>query len=217
MRHTAINTDTARLVRASVITVILYTATLLFVAALEIVSWQGRSCQAAAESTNQCYASIKISLNPQHEDDTKLPRAQQSQAAQKTAIPTQAQSTNSDAVAQSDGYPAHELTPASGSKDAFTLWLDQAIKTRLVYPYSARKRKIEGAVMLTLTPAPDGSSCTAKILRSSGFSVLDSAALELIASLFPAPVPPKEIRTQTITIEYRLEEKKTGNHNGSRP
>lgn len=51
-----------------------------------------------------------------------------------------------------------------------------------VYPRAAKKRNIEGTVILELFIAPDGSTTRCIISQSSGFSILDKAALKAAKS-----------------------------------
>jgi protein TonB len=48
------------------------------------------------------------------------------------------------------------------------------------YPLSAKRRGIEGKVLLNILVKTDGTAATVKILRSSGYKELDEAALEAV-------------------------------------
>ncbi len=60
-----------------------------------------------------------------------------------------------------------------------------AVEARKVYPEAARRRGTEGAVLLRLSIAEDGSLLAAKLAETSGSALLDRSALDLAASIFP--------------------------------
>jgi TonB family protein len=62
--------------------------------------------------------------------------------------------------------------------------IDQA----LVYPSLARKRGIEGTVITEFTISSSGHPENIKIVRSSGFGILDAAARDTILKASPFPV-----------------------------
>jgi len=62
-----------------------------------------------------------------------------------------------------------------------------ALKANLVYPYLARKRQMEGSVMVSFRINQTGKPEAITILKGSGFSILDSAARETIVKASPFP------------------------------
>jgi TonB family protein len=86
----------------------------------------------------------------------------------------------------------------------FAQWLDSAIRARLSYPERARARNAEGTVVVALTVPADGARCDALVAKSSGNSILDRAAIELIRSLFPAKVAPGTPFSAPVTISFTL-------------
>jgi len=62
-----------------------------------------------------------------------------------------------------------------------------ALKANLVYPYLARKRQMEGSVMVSFRINQTGKPEAITILKSSGFSILDSAARETVVKASPFP------------------------------
>jgi len=59
------------------------------------------------------------------------------------------------------------------------------------YPPDAVKRKQEGTVMISFVLARDGTVLQAQIERSSGFPLLDQAALDMMHNASPVPpLPP---------------------------
>jgi protein TonB len=93
------------------------------------------------------------------------------------------------------------------SRETFLAWLDKAIRARLLYPERARRRNLQGTVELFLSVKADGSACVVRVVRGSGSPILDSDAVSLIRSLFPAPVHPGEEFADSVRIVYVLEKK----------
>lgn len=88
--------------------------------------------------------------------------------------------------------------------DAFLSWLDGQIKNKLLYPERARRRNLEGTVVLGLTVSADGASCVPVVLGGSGSALLDKAAVDLVLSLFPSPVAPGRKFVDSIRIQYLM-------------
>jgi protein TonB len=63
-----------------------------------------------------------------------------------------------------------------------------AIESNLVYPYIARKRKIEGTALVEFKINQRGVPEDFKIIKSSGHSILDKAARETVVKASPFPV-----------------------------
>ena len=59
------------------------------------------------------------------------------------------------------------------------------IHGNLKYPPLARKRNIEGAVQFSLLIGKDGTLTDRSLTKSSGSTMLDKAAMELVDSIFP--------------------------------
>lgn len=65
------------------------------------------------------------------------------------------------------------------------------------YPEEARRRKLEGSLVLSVDVLPDGSIEHIQILRSSGFEMLDEAAVRIVRLGAPYAELPAEIRAET--------------------
>lgn len=70
------------------------------------------------------------------------------------------------------------MIPGSGSISKSKVGLDRTIPP--VYPRIARESGWEGTVLVRVTVQPDGSPESVKIQKSSGHSILDTAALEAV-------------------------------------
>lgn len=116
------------------------------------------------------------------------------------------------AMAETSGYGAMQgrqtfrsgNSAAAEEKSLFLSWLDAELRDRLAYPDRARRRNIEGTVTVRLSVTADGSRCEAVISAGSGSALLDRAAVDLVRSLFPAAVSPGKDFTESIQIEYLL-------------
>ncbi|HAN60856.1 MAG TPA: hypothetical protein DCQ11_08345 [Gammaproteobacteria bacterium] len=79
-----------------------------------------------------------------------------------------------------------------------------------VYPPFARKKGLQGDVILTVSIQPTGAVSTVTLKRSSGFKLLDSAAMDAVRHWRYAPLPETampESRTDDIPINFRLKSK----------
>jgi len=71
----------------------------------------------------------------------------------------------------------------------------------LNYPDEARRRKLYGDLILHVAVRADGSLEKVRVVRSSGFSVLDDAAVRIVKLASPfAPFPP-EVRKDTDVLD----------------
>lgn len=82
------------------------------------------------------------------------------------------------------------------------------------YPYEARRKRLSGSLMMEVAIKPDGSLESTRIIQSSGFKVLDNAAINIVKLAAPySRVPPEVlgdhkvlriIRTLSFTVDNRL-------------
>jgi protein TonB len=87
------------------------------------------------------------------------------------------------------------------------LWqLEALIRDNLVYPPLARKRNIQGEVRISLLIGPDGALTGSTLVRGSGSSILDKAAIALVERLFPLDLGQRlgEPTSVIIRIVYSL-------------
>ena len=78
-----------------------------------------------------------------------------------------------------------------------------AIQSNLVYPYIARKRRIEGTVLVAFSINQTGMPEDIRILRGSGYSMLDTAARETLIKASPFPAASKTVE---IPIRFLLKD-----------
>jgi TonB family protein len=92
------------------------------------------------------------------------------------------------------GSPPSTQGDIGQKKDYYAL-ITAAIKKAKTYPFLARKKKIEGTVITAFRINAKGYPQDITITKSSGFEILDSAAMKLVtkAAPFPHVVEPVEI------------------------
>ncbi|AKS40751.1 energy transducer TonB [Wenzhouxiangella marina] len=78
----------------------------------------------------------------------------------------------------------------------------------LNYPEQARRMNLDGALVLSVDVLPDGSVEQIRVLRSSGYDILDEAAVRIVRLSAPfAPLPPeitREVDVLTITRTWQF-------------
>ena len=98
----------------------------------------------------------------------------------------------------------------SRAEQRFLAELREAIAASRYYPPSAQARHIEGRVTLAFVLAMDGALSQVEVRGSSGYAILDQAALETLHRLGRfKPIPP-ELRRESwpirVPIEFALRE-----------
>lgn len=90
------------------------------------------------------------------------------------------------------------------SRDAYYLYgWSKKIETvgNLNYPAEARRKKIYGSLRLMVAVRADGSVQEVRVLKTSGYRILDQAAIDIVRLAAPfSPFPP-EIRRDTDILE----------------
>lgn len=80
----------------------------------------------------------------------------------------------------------------------------QRIESARRYPVWAKRQGIEGVVHLDFTVLSNGRSRDIKIVRSSGFNILDEEALDNIRRANPFPPIPEEIKGPLIQMDVSI-------------
>jgi len=92
---------------------------------------------------------------------------------------------------------------SSSNPNAFPNWMSQlaaALERNKRYPEEAQSRGEHGTAQLAFSIDRNGGVHHARIARSSGSSLLDSATLALVARAAPLPPPPSEVRGSQIEV-----------------
>ena len=79
--------------------------------------------------------------------------------------------------------------------------ISMAIERVKTYPIIARKRGIEGTVHVSFNIMADGNPYGIKILKSSGFRILDKATVKVVKKAAPFPLVASRI---VLPVAYRL-------------
>jgi len=86
----------------------------------------------------------------------------------------------------------------------FAQTVRRKIESRKRYPLAARKSMIEGRVGVKMTILKDGRLEIVEIIKSSGHSILDKAALESIRRSAPFPPFPKDVERKRVQMSIYL-------------
>ncbi len=108
------------------------------------------------------------------------------------------------AQAQSEGLTAEDLAQIADWQKSVVV----RIASARAYPAAARSKKIEGEVRVRFTIDAYGAVVAREIETSSGWPVLDNAALSVLDGLDKLPTPPQNLGRDRITmivpINYRF-------------
>lgn len=100
------------------------------------------------------------------------------------------------ATAESEGLSAEQLMEVSEWQKSIVLRIAKA-KT---YPSSARKNQIEGEVRIAFEIDKYGTIIHREVETSSGYAVLDEAALKVMDEIGKMPTPPGYLEEETFTL-----------------
>jgi len=147
-------------------------------------------------------------------------------SGEKAIVSEEREELKSDLVQQNKEFSKKEVLPIPGvveqtatsavvapsriedSKYDYTVLLKglrKRISSALIYPRIARRRGIEGTVVLLLKLDRDGSLANLSVRTSSGSDILDRAARELINRVLPYRHGTGRTISVQIPIVYRLE------------
>jgi protein TonB len=91
-----------------------------------------------------------------------------------------------------------------GSSTDYFSMVRMMIENHKQYPYAARKRQIEGRVVLRFVIDSDGSAKELSVIGSSNYQILDEAALRAVRDSSPFPGPPEKFFKGPVTLEICL-------------
>ncbi|SEH32893.1 energy transducer TonB family protein [Magnetospirillum fulvum] len=107
--------------------------------------------------------------------------------------------------------PATQPAPAQPSAaaiDARRAWqgaLRAHLERHKRYPRSAQARRQEGIVTVRFTMNRSGEIVSSRLERSSGAAILDDEGLALLERAQPLPVPPPDVKGDTIELVVPIE------------
>lgn len=108
-------------------------------------------------------------------------------------------------AAAGSGAAAPEATDAAALESRLRVTLQQALARHFSYPLLARRRGWQGEVVLAFRLQSDGRIIDARVARSSGYGVLDRAALDALGKVGRIPQGAEYGLAMQLPVIYRLE------------
>ncbi|MFH1138319.1 MAG: energy transducer TonB [Pseudomonadota bacterium] len=110
--------------------------------------------------------------------------------------------------AVSGGAAVSGGTPVSGeavgSPNEYLDLVRSMIERRKQYPHSARKRRLQGRVVVRFVIWPDGTAHEVSFAEKSPLDILNQAALRAVRDSAPFPAPPREYFSGPVELEVSL-------------
>ena len=133
---------------------------------------------------------------PPHKTAESKEQQQRHKLANLNSAPPRTEHTAARAVAPSPGAPTHDPSAVPNWKSELVARLQRYKR----YPSEAQARGEEGVAQLAFSVDRSGGVHNARIVRSSGSSLLDRATLELVERAQPLPAPPPDVHGAQIAI-----------------
>lgn len=95
-------------------------------------------------------------------------------------------------------------TDLNGLRGWFTGKVRQRIANAKYYPRIARRRGMEGQPVIAFTLDKGGRLMKADLAQTSGYQLLDQAALEAVHQAAPYPEIPDELKTDTFQFKLPI-------------
>ena len=106
-------------------------------------------------------------------------------------------------VTKSNIDRAENNSRSNTEEDKYLSHIREIIQNNMPYPHIARKRVLEGKVLVSFIICVDGKAQEITITKSSGFEILDKSAIETVKRVSPFPKPPAQVAL-IIPIVYKL-------------
>lgn len=103
-------------------------------------------------------------------------------------------------------FPPEELLAESeyANPNSYLEMVRIRIEKHKGYPDAARVRKIEGSVTIRFVITSEGNVRMSKVVKTSKFRVLDTAALKAVKDAAPFPKPPGHIYKGELSLEIDI-------------
>jgi len=153
----------------------------------------------------------EVTLETQTSVDTKNQVSEALSTANKEGISL---SSRSEGVSKSPSTADHTLKegtmakrsePSGKVEEAQFFIISKLVREHLEYPYLARRMGWEGEVLLFFRLTPTGEVEELKVLKSSGFEVLDKSAVNAVKRASKHFPRPKQIVLIKLPIQFKLE------------
>lgn len=107
--------------------------------------------------------------------------------------------------AAGSGHGAIGDGPIDGPGDDYLERLRRWLNKYKHYPEEAQKQKQRGQLVVSFTILRDGTVKVPRIERSSGFPLLDEAALQMLRNASPVPPLPEKFRAPNVAVDLPVE------------
>lgn len=191
----------------------------VFEVAMEMRPAVAKTAPSAAEAQTPPSAAIKPSVQPiQTAGSTPQPSSSPTPVAAMPSPQTAPASARTEpaAVPPSAGAPASAAStfpPAAAGAPrqsalqgpppaAYAARLRHHIEQFKLYPPQAKRRRIEGEVLLSFQMDRQGRVLTSRIERGSGSADIDRAALAMLSDAQPLPRPPDSVAGEVLSLTF---------------
>lgn len=162
---------------------------------------------AAPESeieTEETAKEIATEQDPEQVDVESQVGAEDSEASDYSTSGVEAEQVADKAKAQSEGLTAEQTAEIHDWQKSIVLMISEA----KAYPKKARRDRITGEVLVRFTIDLYGGVTMAEVAESSGWPILDQAAVQTVMDIGKMPTPPNyldgEEFTLLIPLRYRF-------------
>jgi protein TonB len=90
------------------------------------------------------------------------------------------------------------------SEEDYRNIVDRKIRNSVQYPARAKKRNLQGRVIISVTIGAGGEISELKITQSSGHKILDRSVVKAVKESAPFSSPPDGPVTVIVPIQFRL-------------
>jgi protein TonB len=142
----------------------------------------------------------EVTLETQTSVDTKNQASEALNTANKEGI-----SLSSRSEGVKEGAMTKTSEPSGKVEEAQFSIISKLVREHLEYPYLARRMGWEGEVLLFFRLNPTGEVEELKVLKSSGFEVLDKSAVNAVKRASKHFPRPKQIVLIKLPIQFKLE------------
>lgn len=114
----------------------------------------------------------------------------------------------SEIIEKSKPQPSQEIVKVINPQDEAMLRYQDMVKQRIEscrrYPNRAKKQGLEGTVYLIFTILSNGKAENIRIIRSSGFNILDNEAISTVKRASPFPPIPEKFNCSRFKMEVSI-------------
>jgi len=142
----------------------------------------------------------EVTLETQTSVDTKNQLSEALSMANKEGL-----SLSSRSEGVKEGAMTKRSEPSGKVEEAQFFIISKLVREHLEYPYLARRMGWEGEVLLFFRLNPTGEVEEIKVLKSSGFEVLDKSAVNAVKRASKHFPRPKQIVLIKLPIQFKLE------------